>query len=179
MRRDDICLYLGPADRAQLEALCANRNTPRKVAWRAEIVLATADGCGTNEIMRRAETSKPTVWRWQERYLDQGVAGPRARQDPALAGAAFVPGNTPQGYHNDSPGDAAQCHAVEPFGDGRGYGDFAVECGAVRRIGNRSGGSISRRTGGSGPEAAPDARVQGLERPDVRGESHRDRRALP
>ena len=77
MRRDDICLYLGPADRAQLEALRANRNTPRKVAWRAEIVLATADGCGTNEIMRRAETSKPTVWRWQERYLDEGVAGLR------------------------------------------------------------------------------------------------------
>lgn len=77
MRRDDICLYLGPADRAQLEVLCANRNTPRKVVWRAEIVLATADGCGTNEIMRRAETSKPTVWRWQERYLDEGVAGLR------------------------------------------------------------------------------------------------------
>ncbi|WP_399204046.1 hypothetical protein [Tateyamaria pelophila] len=23
--------------------------------------------------MRRARTSKPTVWRWQERYLDEGV----------------------------------------------------------------------------------------------------------
>lgn len=77
MRRDDICLYLGPAVRAQLQALRANRNTPRKVVWRVEIVLATADGCGTSEIMRRAATSKPTVWRWQERYLDKGVAGLR------------------------------------------------------------------------------------------------------
>ena len=77
MRRDDICLYLGPADRAQLQALLSDRNTPRKVVWRAEIVLATADGCGTNEIMRRADTSKPTVWRWQARYLDEGVAGLR------------------------------------------------------------------------------------------------------
>ena len=77
MRRDDICLYLGPADRAQLEALCANRNTPRKLVWRAMIVLATADGRGTSEIMRRAATSKPTVWRWQQRYLDEGVAGLR------------------------------------------------------------------------------------------------------
>ena len=77
MRQDDICLYLGPADRAQLEALRANRNTPRKVVWRAEIVLATADGCGTNEIMRRAETSKPTVWRGPERYLDEGLTGLR------------------------------------------------------------------------------------------------------
>ena len=77
MRRDGICLYLGPVEREQLEALLTDRNTPRKVAWRTEIVLATADGCGTNEIMRRADTSKPTVWRWQERYLDEGVAGLR------------------------------------------------------------------------------------------------------
>ena len=77
MRRDDICLYLGPANRAELEALIANRNTARKLVWRAEIVLATADGCGTVEIMRRAKTSKPTVWRWQARYLDEGVAGLR------------------------------------------------------------------------------------------------------
>lgn len=75
MRRDDISLYLSPDDRAQLEALLTDRNTARKLVWRAEIILATADGCGTNEIMRRASTSKPTVWRWQERYLDEGVDG--------------------------------------------------------------------------------------------------------
>ncbi len=75
MRRADICLYLGPADRSELQALIANRNTPRKLVWRAEIVLATADGHGTVEIMRRAGTSKPTVWRWQTRYLADGVAG--------------------------------------------------------------------------------------------------------
>lgn len=75
MRRSDICLYLGPADRAELQALITNRNTSRKLVWRSEIILATADGHGTFEIMRRARTSKPTVWRWQERYLDEGVAG--------------------------------------------------------------------------------------------------------
>jgi hypothetical protein len=67
MRRDDICLYLGPADRAQLEVLLTDRNTSQKVVWRAGIILATADRCGTSEIMRRAGTSKPTVWRWQAR----------------------------------------------------------------------------------------------------------------
>lgn len=77
MRRDDICLYLGPADRSELQALITNRNTPRKLVWRAEIVLATADGHGTLAIMRRTGMSKPTVWRWQERYLDEGVAGLR------------------------------------------------------------------------------------------------------
>jgi len=77
MRRDDICLYLGPANRAELEALLANRNTARKLVWRAEIVLATADGCGTVEIIRRAKTSRPTVWRWQARFLDEGIDGLR------------------------------------------------------------------------------------------------------
>ena len=75
MRRSDICLYLGPADRAELETLRTDRNTPRKLAWRADIVLATADGAGTAAIMRRTGMSKPTVWRWQERYLDEGVTG--------------------------------------------------------------------------------------------------------
>ena len=75
MRRDDICLYLNPDDRAELQALITDRNTARKLVWRAEIILATADGHGTFEIMRRANTSKRTVWRWQERYLDEGVDG--------------------------------------------------------------------------------------------------------
>jgi transposase len=75
MRRDDICLYLGPADRAKLEAIVADRNSRRKCCWRAEIVLATADGLGTSAIMRRTGKSKPCVWRWQERYINEGVPG--------------------------------------------------------------------------------------------------------
>jgi hypothetical protein len=50
MRRDDICLYLALDDRVRLQTLVADRNTPRKLAWRAEIILATVGGHGTNEI---------------------------------------------------------------------------------------------------------------------------------
>ena len=146
MRRDDICLYLGPADRAQLEALRADRNTPRKVVWRAGIVLATADRWGTNEIMRRAGKSKPSVWRWQERYLDEGVDGPEARQDPAVPGAAAASGDAPEGAREDGAGEPAQCHALEPLPDGRSGGHLAVE----RRA----------HMGGSGPEAAPGAKFK-------------------
>jgi Integrase core domain. len=53
----------------------ADRNTPRKVVWRAGIVLATADGLGTMAIVRRTGKSKPCVWRWQERYVAEGVEG--------------------------------------------------------------------------------------------------------
>ena len=66
---------MSPANRARLERLVADRNTRSKVVWRAEIVLATADGLGTNAIMRRTGKSKPCVWRWQERYVEEGVEG--------------------------------------------------------------------------------------------------------
>ena len=75
MRRDDICLYVGPANRLALDAVIKSRNSSSKTVWRARIVLATADGHGTNEIMRRTGTSKPTVWRWQKRYIEEGVDG--------------------------------------------------------------------------------------------------------
>jgi transposase len=75
MRRDDICLYVSPANRSRLVAIIKDRNSSRKAVWRAEIVLATADGHGTNAIMRRTGKSKPCVWRWQERYVEEGVNG--------------------------------------------------------------------------------------------------------
>jgi hypothetical protein len=56
MRRNDICLFLSSDDRSELQSVIADRNTSRKVVWRAQIVLATADGHGTGEIMRRADT---------------------------------------------------------------------------------------------------------------------------
>jgi transposase len=64
-----------PADRRQLEAIVADRSAPQKHVWRANIILATADGCGTSEIMRRSGKSKPVVWRWQARFMAEGVAG--------------------------------------------------------------------------------------------------------
>ena len=39
------------------------------------IILATAEGCGTAEVMRRAGVSKPSVWRWQRRFMEAGVDG--------------------------------------------------------------------------------------------------------
>ena len=73
--RNNICILLSSPDRARLERFVADRNTSRKVIWRAEIVLATADGLGTMAVMRRTGKSKPTVWRWQERYVEEGVDG--------------------------------------------------------------------------------------------------------
>ncbi len=40
-----------------------------------QAVLLTGDRVGTAEIMRRTGLGKVSVWRWQERYIDEGVAG--------------------------------------------------------------------------------------------------------
>jgi transposase len=40
-------------------------------------VLLTAAGAGTNTIMRAAGVSKTEVWRWQERFMEEGVHGLR------------------------------------------------------------------------------------------------------
>ena len=73
--RKGIEIEVSAADRARLEAIVADRNSPQKHVWRARIMLATADGCGTAEVMRRAGVSKPCVWRWQERFMSEGVDG--------------------------------------------------------------------------------------------------------
>src|SRR5512135_2974370 len=73
--REGISVEVSAADRAWLEAVMADRNSPQKRVWRARIILATADGLGTNEIMRRSGKSKPCVWRWPERLAVEGMAG--------------------------------------------------------------------------------------------------------
>src|SRR5271169_175538 len=73
--RTGVTVELSAADRQHLVAIVADRNSPQKHVWRAQIVLLTADGCGTAEIMRRTDTSKTAVWRWQERFMTDGVAG--------------------------------------------------------------------------------------------------------
>ena len=73
--RAGISIEVSAADRGRLERIVADRNSPQKHVWRARIILATAEGCGTAEVMRRAGVSKPCVWRWQERFMREGGAG--------------------------------------------------------------------------------------------------------
>ncbi|MFG1282979.1 IS630 family transposase [Xanthobacter autotrophicus] len=73
--RNGITITLGEADRRRLDALVADRNTPQKQVWRARIVLMSADGVGTHAIMAQTGTAKTTVWRWQARFMAEGVEG--------------------------------------------------------------------------------------------------------
>src|SRR3954470_6413728 len=73
--RPGVTIALSAFDRRRLEAIVGNRNAPQKHAWRAEIVLLSAGGLGTIEIMRRTGKSKTCVWRWQERFMEEGFDG--------------------------------------------------------------------------------------------------------
>jgi len=91
--RAGIVVTVTGTDRRRLEAIVADRRAPQKHVWRAHIILATADGCGTTEIMRRSGKSKPVVWRWQARFMAEGVEGllrdkTRKPGKPPLAAAA-------------------------------------------------------------------------------------------
>ena len=145
MRRNDTCIYVSPSSRARLEALVADRNTPSKVIWRAEIVLATADGCGTNEIMRRTGKSKPCVWRWQERYIDEGVEGlMRDKSRPSrkaplpdkikLAVLTKTANETPANATHWSRASMAAEMGISPSSVGRIWAEAGLKPHLVRRF---------------------------------------------
>ena len=73
--RAGISVVLKPGDRRRLKALARDRNASQKHVWRAEIVLLSAKGVGTNEIMRETGKSKTCVWRWQDRFMQEGYDG--------------------------------------------------------------------------------------------------------
>src|ERR1700743_437140 len=68
-------IRLNAADRGELEAGGDHRHTPQKNLWREKFVLLTADDHGTAEIMRATGKAKTVIWRWQERFGEEGVAG--------------------------------------------------------------------------------------------------------
>jgi transposase len=51
----------------------ADGKTPQKLAAHARIVLLSGRGLGTLAVAREARVSKPTVWRWQDAYLEGGI----------------------------------------------------------------------------------------------------------
>ena len=73
--RKGISITLAEGDRHRLEAIAADRNAPQKHVWRARIVLMSGGGFGTHAIMTATGTAKTTVWRWQERFMEDGVDG--------------------------------------------------------------------------------------------------------
>jgi len=70
-----VCVILGADERARLAAIIGDRSRPLKHVQRARIVLFSADQLPVLEVARRAGVSRPAVWRWQQRYGEEGIDG--------------------------------------------------------------------------------------------------------
>ena len=70
-----VCVNVSTEDRARLAAIIGERNRPLKHIQRAGIVLVSADRLCVAAVARRIGVSRPAVWRWQQRYAEEGVDG--------------------------------------------------------------------------------------------------------
>ena len=73
--RSGISFTVSAGERQRLRAIVADPKRPQKHVWRARIVLLSGAGLGTSAIMAETGKSKTCVWRWQERFMHEGVDG--------------------------------------------------------------------------------------------------------
>ena len=73
--RTGIDFTVSLSDLKRLEAIISAPSSPQKHVWRARIILLSADGIGTSAIMSATGKSKTCVWRWQARFMSEGVDG--------------------------------------------------------------------------------------------------------
>lgn len=73
--RAGVSFTVSACDRRRLQTVVADRNRPQKHVWRARIILLSGAGLGTMAIMAATGKSKNCVWRWQRRFMEEGVDG--------------------------------------------------------------------------------------------------------
>src|SRR5437763_2045588 len=70
-----VCVLLSSSDSKRLEAMASDRNQPSKYVERARVVLASAGGRPVQQVAIEIDVSRPMVWRWQQRFAEQGPDG--------------------------------------------------------------------------------------------------------
>ncbi|WP_394813986.1 helix-turn-helix domain-containing protein [Streptomyces litchfieldiae] len=68
--------------RSALRSLIGDQGYDRSVSARARIVLLRADGHSVADITRMLGTTKPTVYKWLDRYESSGLGGLVDRDRP-------------------------------------------------------------------------------------------------
>jgi transposase-like protein len=85
---------LSDEDRSTLEAWTRSSTVSAGRAERARIVLSVAAGLGTSAAARELSVSRPTVIKWRDRFLTQGLAGlddePRSGRPKTVDDAAII-----------------------------------------------------------------------------------------
>ena len=68
-------ITITPEERTRLAAVIGDRNSPQKHVQRVRIILHSAERLCVQDVARRIGISRPAVWRWQQRFAEQGVDG--------------------------------------------------------------------------------------------------------
>jgi hypothetical protein len=144
---------------------CADRNRPRQHSERAQIVLASADRHSPQWVAQSISVSRPTVWRWQQRFAESGVDG-------LLRDKTRKPGKMPIDRRGNQGADGgadlhravARSHSLDRPGDGQGHRHLP--------------GFSAAHLAGAQTAAASAAHVQAFARPRLCRQAHRCRRAL-
>jgi transposase len=70
-----VNVLVSSEDRARLAAVVGDRNCPQKHVQRARIILLSVERVPVVEVARQTGASRPSVWRWQQRFAEAGVDG--------------------------------------------------------------------------------------------------------
>src|SRR5919202_6282518 len=70
-----VCVIPSAANLTRLCAIVTDRARPLKYIQRARIVLLSAERLPVLVVAQQAGVSRPAVWRWQQRYAEEGVEG--------------------------------------------------------------------------------------------------------
>jgi len=162
--RTGVIVHLNPTDRKRLLAIVDSRNSQQKHVWRARIVLGTADGLGTVAIMRTAGVSKTAVWRWQARFMEEGVEG--------LLRDKTRPPGTPR-----LPEDVADRVVALTLGDPPGETTHWTGR-LMAKVAGLGLFSVQRIWRAPRPGTAPHPHFQAVQRSEVRRQGPRHRRSL-
>jgi hypothetical protein len=115
--RTGISITVSASDRRRLAAIVADRNAAQKHVWRARIILLTADDLVTQAIIAATGKSKTTVWRWQQRFAEAGIAG-LLRDKTRPPGKAPPPQQDHRGGPTDAGAATARGDPLDSTGDG-------------------------------------------------------------
>jgi len=89
-----VCIVLRAADRERLAAIVSDRNRQHKHIERARVVLASAEPARpVQQVAEAVGVSRPMVWRWQQRFAEEGPDG-LLRDKTRKPGKAPIPAKT-------------------------------------------------------------------------------------
>src|ERR1700712_3198402 len=159
-----VGIELTQAERHELERRSRRRKIGRADAIRAAIVLSAAEGLSNVAIAERIGVTRLTVALWRRRFAEARLEG--LSDEPRSGGAA---------PDRRRPDHAGRDHHVGESATGRHALEHALNGAGLRCVGRHRAPDLARLL----PAAPPDRDVQALDRPALRREGARHRRALP